>query len=152
MSGGGTDCGNSMVNKDGKVPMSGKDAKPRTVGPDENGVLFRGELGNIFVGRGMILASGEKLLNEPLKEDPKLYDGRPTNHMANFFDCVKSRKRPICDVEIGASSVIVCHLGTIALRLGKKLKWDPKAQHFLGDEEANKLLSREYRTPWRLEV
>ncbi len=151
MSGGGTDAGNSLVNKDGKVPM-GRDGKQRTVGPNENGVLFLGEGGNIFVSRSMIVASGEKLLSEPLKEDPKLYDGRPTNHMANFFDCVKSRKRPIADVEIGASSVIVCHLGAIALRLGKKLKWDPKVQQFVGNDEANKMLSREYRAPWKLEV
>jgi predicted dehydrogenase len=151
MSGGGTDAGELLVNKDGKTSM-GKDGRPRRVGPDENGILFNGEGGSIFVGRGMILASGEKLLAEPLKEDPQLYDYRPTSQMANFFDCVKSRKRPIADVEIGASSVIVCHLGAIALRLGKKLKWDPKAHQFIGDEEANRMLSREYRAPWKLEV
>jgi len=151
MSGGGTNAG-EMVNKDGKAPVVGKDAKPRVVGPDENGVLFQGEGGNIFVSRGMIVASDKKILAEPLKEDPMLYDGRPTTHMANFFDCIKSGKKPISNVDVGSGSVIVCHLGVIALRTGRKLKWDPAAEKFIGDDEANAMMSRPYRSPWKLEV
>jgi predicted dehydrogenase len=149
MSGGGTDAG-ELVNKDGSQPKL-RGGKPMRVGPDENGVLFLGEKGKLFVGRGALLASDAKILSEPLKDGPKVYGGRPTNHMQNFIDCVKSRKAPICDAVVGGGSVIVCHLGVIALMTGKKLKWDPQAHRF-GDEAADKLLSRPRRKPWVLGV
>lgn len=141
MNGGGTDAG-ELVDKEGKA---------RQIGPDQNGVLVQGENGTIFVGRGILVASAAKLLSEPLKEDPMVYDGRPNNQMQNFVDCVKSRKAPITDAVVGGGSVIVCHLGVIALMTGKKLKWDPKAHQF-DDAEANKLLSRPRREPWKLNV
>jgi len=65
----------------------------------------------------------------------------PHDHWLNFIDCVKSREKPICSVEVGASSVIVCQIGTIAMRLGKKLKWDREKYQF-DDAEANAMLSR----------
>jgi predicted dehydrogenase len=141
MSDGGSNAG-ELFNRDGK---------PRNVGPNENGVLFIGDAGKLFVSRGMIVASDGKIISEPLKEDPMLYDGRPVSQMANFFDCVKTGKKPICNVDVGASSVKVCHLGVIALRTGKKLTWDPKTEKFT-DEDANKMLGREYRSPWKLEA
>jgi hypothetical protein len=143
LSGGGTDA-KGLVDKDGKAPK-------RSMGPDENGVLIKGEKGMIFVGRGTLLASDGKILSEPLKEDPKVYDSRPTNHMQNFVDCVKSRQQPICNPTVGGGSVIVCHIGVIALRTGKKLKWDPVAHQF-DDPEANQMLSRPRRQPWVLKV
>jgi predicted dehydrogenase len=155
MSGGGTDMGDKLVDKDGKQPQrrfrNGR-VVPLRVGPDENGVLFLGENGTIFVSRGTIVASDAKLLSEPLTDASKVYDGgRPTNQMQNFVDCVKSRKAPICDAVVGGGSVIVCHIGVIALRTGKKLKWDPHAHQF-DDAEANAMLSRPRRAPWKLEV
>jgi predicted dehydrogenase len=143
MSGGGNSA-IGLVDKDGKLPN-------RPVGPDENGVLIQGESGTVFVSRGRLLASDAKVLSEPLKDDPKVYDGRPTNHMQNFVDCVKSRKQPICNATVGGGSVIVCHIGVIALRAGKKLKWDPVAHQF-DDAQANKMLSRPRRDPWQLKV
>ena len=70
------------------------------------------------------------------------------DHMGNFFECVKTRKAPICDVEIGHRSVSVCHLGVIAIRLGRKLQWDPQAETFKNDAEANGMLAREMRKPY----
>jgi predicted dehydrogenase len=154
MDGGGTDMGTRLVDKDGKTPerrFGRNRGRPYQVGPNETGVLILGENGTIFVSRDTLLASDAKLLSEPLKEDPKVYEGRPTNHMQNFVDCVKSRKQPICNATVGGGSVIVCHIGVIALQTGKKLKWDPVAHQF-DDAEANKMLSRPRRGPWQLKV
>ena len=68
--------------------------------------------------------------------------------MKNFFDCVRSRQQPICDVEIGHRSVTVCQLGVIAMRLGRTLNWNPAAEEFVGDKAANNWLAREMRAPW----
>ena len=150
MSGGGTDAG-ELVEQGRQGAPKRKDGKPMRVGPDENGVLFLGEEGKLFVGRGALLASDAKILSEPLKDDPKVYDGRPTNHMQNFIDCVKSRKAPICDAVVGGGSVIVCHLGVIALHDRQEAEVGSR-EHQFDDAEANKLLSRPRREPWQLKV
>jgi len=86
-----------------------------------------------------------------VKDDLKVYDGRPTNHMQNFLDCVKILRPPICSVTVGGGSVIVSHIGVIALQTGKKLKWGPVTHRF-DEAEANKLLSRPRRDPWQAKV
>jgi len=157
LSGGGVGTGSTVK---GLVTAKGEPRKDRggkthdVLNGGENGVLVVGENGTLFVSRGFIVASDPKILSVPLgKDDPKLYPSRPTNHMGNFLDCVKTRETPIAGVDVGAGSVIVCHLGTIALRSGKKLSWDPQANHFTGEnaEVGNKMMSREMRAPWKLE-
>jgi predicted dehydrogenase len=117
----------------------------------DNGILFVGEKDQwIFVNRGKISASDKKLIEEPLGANAnRLY--MSNNHMGNFLEGVRTRKACICTAEVGHRSVTVCHLGAIALRTGKKLKWDPVKEMF-DDADANKLLSREYRSPWKLDA
>jgi len=113
----------------------------------QHGVKFEGADGWIWVTRGKIEASNPDLLLQELPSSAtRLYTSN--DHMGNFFDCVRSRKQPICEAEIGHRSVTVCHLGVIALRLGRKLKWDPAKEEFAGDKDANKWLAREMRKPW----
>jgi hypothetical protein len=69
--------------------------------------------------------------------------------MGNFFDCVKDRKAPLSDVVSQHRSASVCHLANISMRLGRKLKWDPVREEFLGDDEANRWLSRPQRAPYQ---
>ena len=68
----------------------------------------------------------------------------------NWLECIKSRKLPICDVEIGHRSATVCHLGNIAIRTGRKINWDPSKQEIIGDAEASQRLGYAYRAPWKL--
>lgn len=117
----------------------------------QHGVKFIGADGWIWVTRGKIEASDPDLLKQPLSASAvRLYESN--DHMGNFFDCVKSRKSPICEAEIGHRSATICHLGVISMRLGRELKWDPKEEQFVGDKEANGWLAREPRKPWTYEA
>ena len=72
------------------------------------------------------------------------------DHVRNFLDSIKSRKDPIAPVEVGHRSATVCHLGNIAMLLKRPLRWDPAQEKFVGDEEANRMLTRPMRAPWHL--
>ena len=121
--------------------------------PDEphHGVKFEGPEGWIFVTRGKTEASRPELLSAPLTSKKEaLYVSN--NHMGNFFECLRTRKPPICEAEIGHRSVSVCHLGVIAIRLGRKLHWDPVKESFADDREADGYLAREMRKPWTYDL
>jgi predicted dehydrogenase len=127
---------------------NGAPAPERKAGSSGHGVRFEGNEGWIFVTRGKIEASKPEILSEPLPSGAtRLYASN--DHMANFFECVRSRKQPVCDVEIGHRSVSVCHLGVIALRFpGRKLIWNPAREKFEGDADANQWVARQQRKPW----
>jgi len=72
------------------------------------------------------------------------------DHHRNFIDCIKSRGQTAAPVEIGHRSVTICHLGNIAMRLNRKLHWDPAAERFTDSDEANRMLSKPMRDPWHL--
>ncbi len=112
-------------------------------------VLFVGTKGKVEVGRGHLRTWPDTLKDVKIGNDEvRLYESN--DHKGNFLDCVRTRRRTICDVEIGRHSIIVCHLGNIAYWLNRPLKWDPAREVFVGDDEANRLLSRPMRSPWRL--
>ncbi len=114
-----------------------------------NGIKFEGSNGWIWVNRAEIEASDEALLSTPLPAGAqRLYVSN--DHMGNFFNCVRSRKLPVADVEVGHRSASLCHIGTLSLRLGRKLQWDPAREKFTGDgaKEANPWLARTMRKPY----
>lgn len=126
----------------------------------DNGILFTGDRGRIFVNRGKITgAPVEQLKENPLpREDWEIYSEdnlkRPlragkldaiVNHMGNFFDCIESRQAPISDIGSQHRSVSTCHLGNISMRLGRELQWDPRLERFVEDPEANQWLKRQQR-------
>ena len=112
-----------------------------------NGIKFEGSNGWIWVNRDELAASDDDLLSTPLPAGShRLYVS--DEHMGNFFDCVRSRKAAIAEPSVGHLSATLCHLGNIALRLGRKLQWDPAAMKFVGDSEADRWLSRPMRAPY----
>ena len=124
-----------VVNKDGQY----------------HGVKFEGSEGWIWVTRGQINASRPEMLAESLPSNAeRLYASN--DHMGNFFECVRSRKPTVAEPEIGHRSASLCHLGVIANRIGRKLKWDPAKEEFVDDKEANGWLAREMRKPWNYDA
>jgi len=118
---------------------------------DSGGVLFIGTEGKILVNRGKFEATPESIGKEPLGNDAiRLY--KSNNHLTDFLNCMRSRKKPICDVEIGCRSVTVCHLGNIAYWTRLHLKWNPAQEEFEGPTaaEASKWLDRQKREPWKV--
>lgn len=113
------------------------------------GVLFVGTDGEVNVDRGFLATKPDGLKDLKLGDgDVQLY--KSPGHQRDWLQCIRSRKRPICDVEVGARSVTVCHLGNLAYWNHRTLRWDPKEWQFQGDAEANQWLDRERRGPWQL--
>ncbi len=132
----------------------------------DNGILFVGESGRIFVNRGRLTgAPVEDLAEHPLApEDWQMYphDNRERplrqgkldaiiNHMGNFFDCVESRHTPLSDIESQHHSATTCHMANISLRLNRPLQWDATQQTFINDPEANHWLARPQRSGYEVQ-
>lgn len=114
-----------------------------------SGCTFQGSEGRLYIDRGKLTSEPESIVKEPLGEKDVHLPKSPGHHR-NWLDCIRSRQRPVADVEIGARSVSVCHLGNLAYWYRRKLRWDPQAWKFLGDDEANQWLDRTRREPWQL--
>ncbi len=121
-------------------------------------LVFHGTKGDLALERGGYSISGQQWQRKPPPMAANR-DERPegagraltTLHLQNFLECVKSRERPSADVEIGHRTGVFCHLGNIATRLGRTLRWDADAERVESDPEANRALSRPYRSPWTLD-
>ena len=103
----------------------------------------------LFVSRKGLKASSKDLLHIKHK-DKDFRFGKEDNHMRNFLNCVRERTEPIAPVEAGHRSASIGHLGKIATMLQSKLKWDPKAEKFIGNDAVNSMLTRKYRGDWKL--
>ena len=115
----------------------------------KSGVTFEGDQGWVWVTRGRIDAEPKSLLTSTIgPNEIQLY--KSNNHKGNFLDCVKSRAMTIAPVEIAHRSCTVCLLGDIAMHLGRKLKWNPDKEEFIGDEQANRMRAKTMRSPWTL--
>jgi predicted dehydrogenase len=113
------------------------------------GITFIGTEGEIFVTRGKLSSKPEEIIKQPIGDDEiHLYES--PGHQRDWLNCIRERRRPICDVEVGSRSVTVCHLGNLVYWNRRKLRWDPKKWEFPGDAEANGWRDRERRDPWQL--
>lgn len=141
------------------IPPDGKDYKKLTYkyangvvvthGGGSNGVLFTGTEGKVEVNRGYLRTWPANMKTIPIQPgEVHLY--KSLNHRGNFLECVRTRRRPICDVEIGCRSVTVCHLGNLAYWLKRPLRWDPEREEILDDALASRWLDRPRRAPWCL--
>jgi len=140
------------------IPPNGKDVKRLTY-RYANGVLvyhgggnsvkFTGTKGVIEVSRKRVTAEPKWIMEAPLRPD-EVHLRKTGSHRGDFLECVRTRKRCICDVEIGYRSVTVCHLGNICYWLNRPLRWDPEKQEFVGDAEASRWLDRPKRAPWSI--
>ena len=130
------------------------------VGPwsREHGCEFHGENGLLVVDRGGWEVHSE---TDQFKQPERVYRMGPVlrqgggqdfhfEHVKNFIDCIRSRKTPVGDAEVGHRAILPAHLANIAYRLGRKVRWDAKNERFWGDDEAQALLGRDYRKPWAL--
>ncbi len=128
--------------------------------PGDEGLLFEGEKGRLFVNRGRITGkpieeqdADAKLKEAIMAEVVKLFKGNTAkmgDHMGNFFEAWKYGKWPISDVASQHRSVSACHLGNLSIRLKRKLTWNAAKEEFVGDSEANSMLKRAQRDPYKV--
>jgi len=114
------------------------------------GIRFIGNQGWVHVSREDGLdAQPKKILESRIGPD-EIHLYKSNDHKGNFLDCVRTRAETVAPVEVAHRSVAVGHLGTIAMKTGRNLSWDPQAERFINDSTANRLLARTMRSPWRL--
>lgn len=114
-----------------------------------HGTAFEGTNGWVHVDRSGINAHPKELLSTEFGPDEIRLDSSD-NHVRNLLDCVKTRARTISHIDDAVQGDIICQISDVAIRLERKLKWDTKNERFVNSEEANRMLKRAIRSPWRL--
>ena len=116
----------------------------------EHGTAFEGTEGWVHVDRSGINLQPESLIDRT-EDSFKVQLTKSSDHTRNFLDCVKSRQETVCPIDESVHADSLCHISDIAIRLNRKLVWDPRKERFIGDEGANlRLLGRKMRDPWKL--
>jgi predicted dehydrogenase len=113
------------------------------------GVTFTGDKGRVYVDRGALTAEPASLLKVAIKPGEEHLQVS-NNHHGDFLEAIRTRRDPVAPVEAGHAATTITLVGDIATRLGRKLRWDWKAEQFPGDEEANRMLHRSMRSPWSM--
>ncbi len=114
---------------------------------ENNFIRFEGTHGTVTVNRSYLKTEPENLTSQPIGPN-EIHLYKSNNHHMDFINSMRTRTKPIADVEIGARSVSVCHLGNLAHQLNRTLRWNPDTEEFIGDAEANRLRTRAKRSPW----
>lgn len=128
------------------VVVYGKPYPGEPIGGD-GGACFVGTEGRIAVDRDALVSDPPDSVREPLRPD-EVHLYRSTSHSGNFLECIRTRKRPICDANVAHRAASALLLGGVVNQLKRPLKWDPQAEQFIGDDEANRMLSIAKRPPW----
>jgi len=124
------------------------------------GAVFIGEKGRLEINRNKIVSNPPEIAAKILEkldvteEERKWSDQtalwQAREHLQNWLDCIRSREKPVADVEIGHRSVTVCHLANIARQVGRSLRWNPATENFVDDAAADALLVRDRRKGFEL--
>jgi predicted dehydrogenase len=122
---------------------------PLQQGGHGHGVMFLGAEGWVHVDREKMDAGPKSLLKATIGPN-ELHLFKSDNHHVNFIDAVKGRTKPAALIDVAVRSDALCHLQQMAIKLKRKLRWDPAAEAFVGDDEANRMLDRPMREPWKL--
>ncbi|MBI5686031.1 MAG: Gfo/Idh/MocA family oxidoreductase [Verrucomicrobia bacterium] len=130
------------------VTVFGKPYPGEKVGGN-GGACFVGTNGRIAVDRDNLISDPPDIVREPLRpNETHLYRG--DSHSGNFLECIRTRQRTICHEDIAHRSASALLLGGIEKQLQRPLKWNPQCEQFVGDDEANRLLSIAQRPPWHI--
>jgi hypothetical protein len=115
------------------------------------GGIFIGDKGKIEINRNRLVSDPPELVKgAPPPDDPSTVASVTQRHLQNWIDCARTREAPRAGAAIGHRSTVICHQVNICRELGRRLRWDPVRERFIGDEEANKLRSRPRRKGYEL--